>query len=230
MKKKKNKIIYYGIELIIITLGLSLSFLIEYKREVGYKENLKTQSLNRILKNLEVDNLDYSFNTNAHLDAINAIDWITLNYKSLENYPKDSIGYYIQNAMFISTTFYDNQEEYRSLQNSGLIEFIDNEEIVIGLQNKYVDHEYMKHLEDEIDKYVFFLKEFRYENIFLKSNNTNSRGYPIDVSYVGNYIFPTGIIQALRDKRWWHSLYIKRINNLTKTDEVLISKILEEIN
>ena len=85
MKKKKNKIIYYGIELIIITLGLSLSFLIEYKREVGYKENLKTQSLNRILKNLEVDNLDYSFNTNAHLDAINAIDWITLNYKSLKN-------------------------------------------------------------------------------------------------------------------------------------------------
>lgn len=230
MKKKKNKIIYYGIELIIITVGLSLSFLIEYKREIGYKENLKTQSLNRILKNLEVDNLDYSFNTNAHLDAINAIDWITLNYKSLENYPKDSIGYYIQNAMFISTTFYDNQEEYRSLQNSGLIEFIDNEGIVIGLQNKYVDHEYMKHLEDEIDKYVFFLKEFRYENIFLKSNNTNSRGYPIDVSYVGNYIFPTGIIQALRDKRWWHSLYIKRINNLNKTDEVLISKILEEIN
>ena len=66
MKKKKNKIIYYGIELIIITLGLSLSFLIEYKREVGYKENLKTQSLNRILKNVDKKILKESSTTDIN--------------------------------------------------------------------------------------------------------------------------------------------------------------------
>lgn len=225
----KNKVLKYVFELVIIIVGISISFLIEYKREVNHKNNLKSKSLERIINNIKIDNEDYDFNLNAHKDAINAIDWLNKNYKNLDLHNNDTIGKYIQLAMFTSTTFYDNQEEYRTLQNSGLIEFIDNQEIVIGLQNKYLNHEYMKHLEDEIDKYVFDLKEFRFNVVILNSNDTNVRGYPTDAKYVGNYNFPVKIIQALQDKRWWHNLYINRINVLIESDKVLVDKINTEI-
>lgn len=225
----ENKVLKYVFELVVIIVGISISFLIEYKREINHKNSLKSQSLERIINNIKIDNDDYDFNLNAHKEAIKAIDWLNENYKNFKAHNNDTIGKYIQLAMFTSTTFYDNQEEYRTLQNSGLIEFIDNQEIVIGLQNKYLNHEYMKHLEDEIDKYVFNLKEYRFNNVILNSNDTNVRGYPTDAKYVGNNNFPVKIIQALLDKRWWHNLYLNRINVLIESDKVLVDKINTEI-
>jgi len=228
-KPMKKYYIRYALEFLVITLGVTLSFFMEYRREKQYKEQLKEQSLSRVLQNLEIDNEDYGFNKAAHLDALNAIRWIDQNHQNVSNFHPDTTGYYIQLAAFTSTTFYDNQEEYRSLQNSGLIEFIEDEEIVIGLQNKYVTHEYMKHLEDEIDGFVERLKPYRHKNVYINSEKTNVRGYPIDATYTGDSEIPLEVVQALHEKRWWHELYLKRVDELISGDQLLIKEIQLEL-
>jgi hypothetical protein len=49
-----------------------------------------------------------------------------------------------------NTIFVDNQEEYRGLQSSGLIELIENDKLANALQLKYVQHEFLRQLETEI--------------------------------------------------------------------------------
>ena len=49
----------YALEFIVIVLGISLSFYVEKLNAKNYKENLKNQSLKRILKNIEVDTGDF---------------------------------------------------------------------------------------------------------------------------------------------------------------------------
>ena len=46
----------YCIEFVVIFLGIFLSFYIEKQNALGYKEELKDQSLNRLIKNIEVAN------------------------------------------------------------------------------------------------------------------------------------------------------------------------------
>ena len=74
------------------------------------------------------------------------------------NISKDSIGIYLNNAILLNTVFVDNQEEYRALQNSGLIELIENEKAVTALQNKYIYHEFYKKIEDVIIKEASLFK------------------------------------------------------------------------
>ena len=62
MKKLVTK---YLIEFIVIIAGISISFYVEKLNENDYKENLKNQSLKRILKNIETDTRDFKFNLDA---------------------------------------------------------------------------------------------------------------------------------------------------------------------
>ena len=66
----KKLIIKYTLEFIVIVVGISLSFYVEKLNEANYKENLKNQSLKRILKNIEVDTGDFEFNSSALKKAI----------------------------------------------------------------------------------------------------------------------------------------------------------------
>ena len=58
------------------------------------------------------------------------------------------------------TYFVDNQEEYKTIQSSGYIEYIENESLVKGLQGKYVQHKFMKFLEEEIRSKAKVLADF----------------------------------------------------------------------
>ena len=148
----KNLFVKYIAELFILILSISASFAIEKSITLDYKETLKNQALNRIKNNLEVDKKDLQFNIRVHQTANKACDWLIKSNENLENYSKDSIGYYLGLAIISNTIFVDNQEEYRSLQNSGLIELIENDEIVTSLQNKYVAHGFMKQIEQFINR------------------------------------------------------------------------------
>ena len=66
MKKLVTK---YLIEFIVIIAGISISFYVEKLNENDYKENLKNQSLKRILKNIETDTRDFKFNLDANSRA-----------------------------------------------------------------------------------------------------------------------------------------------------------------
>ena len=139
----KNLVLKYSVEFIVIVLGISISFYVENYSENKKKDDLKNQSLNRIFQNIEFDIGDNIFNYKIHNGALNSAYWLIKNKKNLSNFSRDTIGYYFSKAIDEVTYFVDNQEEYRTLQNSGYMELIDNEEIVKRLESckKYISVE-----------------------------------------------------------------------------------------
>ena len=225
----KKIILRYFLEFIVIFLGISISFYFEKQNAISYKEDLKNQSLKRILKNIEVDIKDYNFNIAAHKMAIKSADWLYKKSNNLSSQSKDSIGYHYGIATTVNTFFVDNQEEYRGLQNSGLIELIENDLVVIGLQNKYTQHNFLKFLE----KYIMDMKDplfdFLYKNTKLISKKTNSLGMVYDRTYVGKG-FPNDILERVNETITWHSYYLNRVLIRKEKDESLIDLIKNEIN
>ena len=231
MEKKVNMnklIIRYVLEFLVIVIGISLSFYFEKQNAIAYKEDLKNQSLKRILKNIEVDLNDYSFNIEAHNMAIKSADWLYEKSNNLSLYSKDSIGYHLGIATTINTIFVDIQEEYRALQNSGLIELIENDQIVIGLQNKYTIHSFLKKIEEYIMKSKDPLFNFLFDNTKLISREVNSLGLPYNRVFVGKKI-PFNIIERINESITWHRFYLKQVLNRKQKDQLLIELIDSEI-
>ena len=51
----RQTVVKYFLEFFVIVVGISISFYVENYNEAMKKEELKNQSLNRILENLKVD-------------------------------------------------------------------------------------------------------------------------------------------------------------------------------
>ena len=226
----KSLVTKYLVEFIVIITGISLSFYVENLNQNNYKENLKNQSLKRVLKNLETDTRDFEFNLEANRKAIYSSDWISERNNNLQFYSKDSVGFHLNRAIYFNTIFVDNQEEYRGLQNSGLIELIENENIVTNLQQKYIVHEFFKKIENSIMDRRLYLDDFANRNLKYKSYKTDNLGLAIDRIYTGKQNIPQHIIEALKDKRTYHNFYIKRIKSRLKADTNLVELIKNEIN
>ena len=226
----KKYLIKYSLEFLVIVMGISISFLIEKRNAKDYQEELKNQSLKRIIKNIEVDIIDLKYNIDVNTIASNATDWLVKNNDNYSNISKDSIGIYLNNAILSNTVFIDNQEEYRALQNSGLIELIENEKAVTALQNKYIYHEYYKKLEDIILKETFFLSDFIYENTLLKSKILNENGLIYDRVYLMKNKIPHKVLERLKTKGFVHSIYADNIKSRIRNDSLLIEYLKAETN
>ena len=79
----KKTIVKYLFEFIVIVIGVSISFYAENYNDSLNKIQLKNQSLNRILKNLKVDNRDNRFNYKAHSESLISSEWILDNRNNL---------------------------------------------------------------------------------------------------------------------------------------------------
>ena len=130
----KKTIVKYLFEFIVIVIGVSISFYAENYNDSLKKIQLKNQSLNRILENLKDDNYDNRWNYKAHSESLISSEWILTNRNNLSAYSRDTIGFHLSRAINIITYFVDNQEEYKTIQSSGYIEYIENESLVKGLQ------------------------------------------------------------------------------------------------
>jgi len=206
----KKQLIRYFLEFLVIVLGISISFYLEKQNAIKYKETLKNQSLSRILTNCKVDHEDYLFNLEAQKIAIKSGQWIVDNQNQFSKYSRDSI-------------------EYRGLQNSGLIELIDNESVVTALQKKYIYHDFCKQIEGMIDLRANAILDFLYTNTKYNSNQVNALGYQIDRTYTGNLKIPQKILQQIQDKLYLHHYYKGRILRGIKTDKILVKQINDEI-
>jgi phosphopantetheine adenylyltransferase len=226
----KKYLLKYSLEFLVIVMGISISFLIEKRNAKDYQEELKNQSLKRIIKNIEVDIIDLKYNINVNTIASNATDWLVKNNDNYSNFSKDSIGIYLNNAILSNTVFVDNQEEYRALQNSGLIELIENEKAVTALQNKYIYHEFYKKIEDVILKEAFFLSDFIYENTLLKSQILNENGLIYDRVYLRKNKIPHKVLERLKTKGFYHSFYADKIKSRITNDSLLIEYLKTETN
>ena len=112
----KKHIIKYGLEFLVITLGLSLSFFVEYKRELSYKEQLKEQALVRILGNITQDLGDFEFNLEAHKLASKVFGLDSKAPKNLKDF-SSKYRFSLANSHHHCDHFCRQSEEYRSLQN-----------------------------------------------------------------------------------------------------------------
>ena len=226
----RKYLLKYSLEFLVIVMGISISFFIEKRNAKDYQEELKNQSLKRIIKNIEVDIIDLKYNIKVNTIATNATNWLVKNNTNYSNISKDSIGIYLNNVILLNTVFVDNQEEYRALQNSGLIELIENEKAVTALQNKYIYHEFYKKIEDIIIEEASFLSDFLYENTLLKSQNINEYGYIYDRVYLMKNKIPHKVLERLKMKGYYHSFYADRIKSRIRNDSLLIEYLKTETN
>ena len=226
----KKLVAKYLLEFLVIVIGISISFYIEKKNENTYRDNLKNQSLKRILENIADDTRDFEFNQEAIRRAIHSTNWIIDRNRKLKMYSRDSIGFHLNRAIYFNTIFVDNQEEYRGLQNSGLMEMIENENLVSTIQGKYVSHEFFKKIESTIMEKAKYLDEFSFNNLKYKSDSLDDLGLQFDRIFVGTKGIPDNIIEVLYDKRFFQSYYLRSIQTRMKNDQELIDIIKEEIN
>ena len=226
----KKLVAKYLLEFLVIVIGISISFYIEKENENTYKDNLKNQSLKRILENIADDTRDFKFNQEALRRAIYSTSWIIDRNRKSKMYSRDSIGFHLNRAVYFNTIFVDNQEEYRGLQNSGLMEMIENENLVSTLQGKYISHEFFKKIESIIIEKTKYLDEFSFNNLKYKSDSLDDLGLPFDRTFVGTKGIPDNIIEVLYDKRFFQSYYLRDIQKKMKNDQELIDIIKGEIN
>jgi hypothetical protein len=127
MKKLATR---YFLEFIVIVCGISISFYIEKSNLNSYNEQLKNISLKKIYENLSQDIDDLEYNLMVHQDAaISGQQFIDRGGCLFKN-QKDSLGYHLSLITSGITFFLDNREEYSGMKNSGLIELIENQDLV----------------------------------------------------------------------------------------------------
>ena len=226
MRKVATK---YFLEFLVIVVGISISFYVENYNEKAKKEELKNQSLNRIKENLKVDNRDKKFNYNAHKQSLESSNWLLKNRNDLGKFSRDTIGFHLSRAINFITYFVDNQEEYKTIQNSGYIEYIHNERLVKLLQSKFVNHSFMKTIEEEIRNKAKPLADFEFKNSKINSDSMYLGSYLIDKTYVGDLDIPNEIYDRILEKATYQTYYTNFIELMFKKDSLLLDQIESEL-
>ena len=225
----KKTIVKYFIEFIVIVIGVSISFYAENYNDSLNKIQLKNQSLNRILENLKVDNTDNRWNYKAHSESLISSEWILTNRNNLSAYSRDTIGFHLSRAINIITYFVDNQEEYKTIQSSGYIEYIENESLVKGLQEKYVQHKVMKFIEGEIRSKAKVLADFEFKNSKINNDSMYMGFYLINKRYIGDLEIPNEIYDRIIEKASFQKIYLSQIKGRIRRDSILANEINKEI-
>jgi len=144
----KNILARGGVEFLAVLIGLSGSLWIDNSiKENEHKEQNK-KILTRLYSNLIADSSDGVWNKNAYERAIkgseNVIKWCDSN----PNYSmiNDSIEKDIS-AMLIGIVFVNNEEEYNALKNSGRMDLVNNEKLIINLHKYYTSLRFIKQID-----------------------------------------------------------------------------------
>ncbi len=168
-----------GIEFLAVLLGLSGSLWIDnYVKEKEHKEENK-KILKRLYNNMVADSIDGVWNKNAYERAIkgsnNVIKWCDSN----PNYSmiNDSIEKDIS-AMVIGVIFVNNEEEYNALKNSGRMDLLDNEDLIINLHKYYTNLRFVKEIDKHQVNSIFnniipFLHNYSDEFLYDENNLKN---------------------------------------------------------
>jgi len=162
----KNILARGGIEFLAVLLGLSGSLWVDNSIKENEHKEQNRKILTRLYENMVSDSTDSVWNKNAYERAIrgseNVIKWCDSNPNvSMIN---DSIEKDIS-AMMIGVIFINNEEEYNALKNSGRMDLIDNEELIIKLHKYYTTLGFIKQIDalqvDYLfDKTIPFLQDY----------------------------------------------------------------------
>jgi len=226
----KKIVLKYFIEFLVIFFGITISFYWEKQNALSYKEELKNASLSKIKQNILYEKEDFELNLSIHNDAVKAI-YNLYEFDRYENIKyNDSLSDYLFKSLEYVTILVENTEEYTSLKNSGLIELIENQEIVTLLQNKYSNHKFIKEIESII------LRDFSPELRDFVSRNTKYNlegekyfGIMEPRKYSSKNKIPQYILEKFMNKAQHHKTYINYVKTQLEMDSEIISKINNEI-
>ena len=180
----KKYLVRYILEFIVIVTGISISFYLEKQNAINYKEELKVESLKKLKENLlkELDGFHYDYD--VHSRASNYSDIIYNKGYNLYRNDKDSLGFYLSFLKDAGTIFVENDEEYSALNNSGLIELIENRELVVLLQKKYSDQTWYRKNNDLLLE--MYLRDDSFDKFFESENRRSHKGI---IGYWTSYKF-----------------------------------------
>ena len=180
----KKYLVKYILEFIVIVTGISISFHVEKQNAIKYKEELKVESLKKLKENLLKELDGFHFDYDVHSRASNYSDIIYNRGYNLYINDKDSLGFYLSFLKDAGTIFVENDEEYSALNNSGLIELIENRELVVLLQKKYSDQTWYRKNNDLLLE--MYLKDYSFDKFFESENRRSHKGI---IGYWTSYKF-----------------------------------------
>ena len=130
-----RKFVYkYIIEFFVIITSLLISFYVEKSKAIDYKIELRNHSLTRLASNISDDIADSKINLRVHSGTQKKCEYLFNNYDSLLLANRlDTLGEYLRIAAHSWTFFIDNPEEYLTLRNSGLIELVEDDTLILLL-------------------------------------------------------------------------------------------------
>ena len=226
----KKLALRYSLEFIVIVFGISISFYLEKQNALSYKEDLKNVSLSKLKDNINEEIGGLIFDIKVQSNSSRYGDIIYERGEDLYKQNKDSLGFYLSYLINAATMYVDNNEEYSSLKNSGLIELIENRNLVSLLQNKYSQHNYYK------DVGAMFT-ELYYDNKYLRKylDSKNRKIHwglaAYSTSYKSNMKYINDIeINMVSSKSILHKLYSNLLRKALKTDSLILKEISKEIN
>ena len=225
----KKYLVRYILEFIVIVTGISISFYLEKQNAIKYKEELKVESLIKLKENLlkELDGFHYDYDVHSWASNYSDIIYNRGNYLYIND--KDSLGYYLSFLKYAGTVFVENDEEYSALNNSGLIELIENRELVVLLQKKYSDQTWYKKNNDLLLEMYFRNESF---NQFFESKNRRKHKNIIGYwnSYKANMRYLNDEeINKVSQLGSAHSLYASLLFRAIKQDSLVIKEIEKEL-
>ena len=225
----KKYLVKYILEFIVIVTGISISFYLEKQNAINYKEELKVESLKKLKENLlkELDGFHYDYD--VHSRASNYSDIIYNKGYNLYRNDKDSLGFYLSFLKDAGTIFVENDEEYSALNNSGLIELIENRELVVLLQKKYSDQTWYRKNNDLLLE--MYLRDDSFDKFFESENRRSHKGiigYWTSYKFKMRYLNDEEINKVSKAGRA-HFFYAKLISSAIKQDSILISEIEKEL-
>lgn len=219
---------HYIVEFAVILLGITVSVTIEKNNAHQYKESVKNQSLSRILTNIQTDSLDFEFNIAVHAPASASCAWITEQRSTFAEQHPDSIGKHCSMCLMAQTVFVDNQEEYRTLQNSGLMELIENDTLARALQSKYVQHEFLRKIESVIAEMAKSQEEFYFQNMTSTDSMEPFMGF-VKLRTWNGTAPDNAFFERCSDIGFWHRSYADRMDRRMGYDTRLTQWIRDEI-
>ena len=227
----KNILARGGVEFLAVLIGLSGSLWIDNSiKENEHKEQNK-KILTRLYSNLIADSSDGVWNKNAYERAIkgseNVIKWCDTNpnYSMIDDSIEKDIS-----AMLIGIVFVNNEEEYNALKNSGRMDLVNNEELIINLHKYYTSLRFIKQIDKlQVDIIYNNLMPFiqNYSDELLYDRTIPKNKVYKNVPKINLFALPDikklrfNATQMLFWQKYSFSLYNRTIKRVTKIRKLL---------
>ena len=219
---------HYILEFAAVLLGISASLYAENVQELQRNERIKNQSLTRIQRNIEQDVADTDFNIHLHQAGHTSCKWVLDRQSSLASVHPDSLGKHCGICLQAQTLFVDNQEEYRALQSSGMIELIRSDSLVSELQSKYAQHAFMKSFESLFNERANGGLDVLHDQFVTQQGADKFQDFIVLRTWDGTQI-ENSFFELLQDIVVFRDLFLPIMEERMAADEQLIKWISAEV-